>query len=128
MARLLIIDDDKQTSDYLKEFFTLRKCDVSTALSGEEGLLELKRQKPDIVLLDVKMVGMDGLEVLKEIKKIDKNIKVIMTTVASDEVTRQKAKELGADDFIKKPLNIGYLESVVSLKVSKLTKEKKGES
>lgn len=128
MARLLIIDDDKQTCDYLKEFFTLRKCSVSTALSGKDGLQLLKKQKPDIVLLDVKMEGMDGLEVLREIKKIDKDIKVIMITVASDEVTRQKAKELGADDFIKKPLNIGYLEGTVSLKVSKLTEEKKGES
>lgn len=128
MARLLIIDDDKQTCDYLKEFFILRKCTVSTALSGRDGLVLLKKQKPDIVLLDVKMEGMDGLEVLREIKKIDKNIKVIMITVASDEVTRQKAKELGADDFIKKPLNIGYLEGTVSLKVSKLTEEKKGAS
>jgi DNA-binding response OmpR family regulator len=124
MARLLVIDDDKQTCDYLKDFFTLRKCIVSTAISGKEGLSILKKQKPDIVLLDVKMEEMDGLEVLKEIKKINKDIKVIMITVASDERTRQKAKELGADDFIKKPLNISYLEGTVSRKVSELTKEK----
>jgi DNA-binding NtrC family response regulator len=124
MARLLVIDDDKQTCDYLKDFFTLRKCDVSTAISGKEGLSILKKQRPDIVLLDVKMEGMDGLEVLKEIKKLNKDIKVIMITVASDEKTKQEAEKLGADDFIKKPLNISYLEGTVSRKVSELTREK----
>lgn len=123
MAKLLIIDDDKQTCDYLKDFFAMRKCIVSIALSGKEGLLSIKKQKPDIVLLDVKMEGMDGLDALKEIKEIDNNIKVIMITVASDETTRQRAQDLGADDFIKKPFNVGYLEGTVSQKVSELMKK-----
>lgn len=125
MAKLVVIDDDKDTCEYLKEFFEQRKCIVLTANSGAEGLSIIKAEKPDIVLLDVKMKGMGGLETLKEIKNFDQTIKVIMVTVASDQETHQKAVELGADDFIKKPLNTGYLEGTVSLKVSKLSKERR---
>lgn len=125
MAKLLVIDDDLDTCEYLKEFFEQRKCIVLTARSGKEGLGILKKEKPDIVLLDVKMEGMNGLEVLKEIKSHEPQIKVIIVTVASDEETRQKALTLGADDFIRKPLNKTYLEGTVSLKVSQLAKERK---
>lgn len=125
MAKLVVIDDDKDTCEYLKEFFEQRKCIVLTANSGADGISVIKAEKPDIVLLDVKMDGMSGLDVLKEIKKFDQTIKVIIITVASDQETRQKASELGADDFIKKPLNTGYLEGTVSLKVSKLSKERR---
>ena len=124
MAKLLVIDDDQDTCEYLKEFFEQRKCIVLTADSGPHGLAIIKKEKPDIVLLDVKMADMNGLDVLKEIKKFDKAIKVIMVTVASDKETRQKALELGADDFIKKPLNTAYLEGTVSLKVAALSKER----
>ncbi len=125
MAKLLVIDDDRDTCEYLKDFFEQRKCTVLIAYSGPQGLSILKNEKPDLVLLDIKMEKMDGLEVLKEIKKYDPGMKVIMVTVASDDETRQKAQELGADDFIRKPLNKVYLEGTVSLKVSQLTKERK---
>ncbi|OGX18313.1 MAG: hypothetical protein A2Y04_03595 [Omnitrophica WOR_2 bacterium GWC2_45_7] len=125
MAKLVVIDDDKDTCEYLKEFFEQRKCVVLTANSGADGLLIIKAQKPDVVLLDVKMEGMSGLETLKEIKNFDPAIKVIMVTVASDQETREKATEFGADDVIKKPLNTGYLEGTVSLKVSKFSKERR---
>ncbi len=124
MAKLLIIDDDKDTCEYLKEFFEQRKCVVLTALSGRDGLTIIKKDKPEVVLLDVKMEGMNGLEVLKEIKMIDPTVKVIMVTVASDNETRAKAQQLGADDFIKKPLNTSYLEGTVSLKVAALSNKK----
>lgn len=123
MVKLLIIDDDVETADYLKEFFELRKCTVLTSSTGEQGLKLAKDQDPNVVLLDIKMDGMDGLEVLKRIKAFNKDIKVIMITVASDQMTRQKANELGADDFIKKPLNIHYLEGTVSDKISNLSKK-----
>lgn len=125
MAKLLVVDDDQDTCEYLKEFFEQRKCVVATVHSGKDALAMIKKQRPDIVLLDVKMEGMDGLEALKEIKAFDPTIKVIMVTVASDQETRQKALELGADDFIKKPLNTTYLEGTVSLKVATLAKERK---
>ncbi len=125
MAKLVVIDDDKDTCEYLKEFFEQRKCVVFTAHSGLEGLSLIKVEKPEIVLLDVKMEGMNGLETLKEIKNFDPTMKVIIVTVAADEETRHKASELGADDFIKKPLNTAYLEGTVSLKVAHLALERR---
>ena len=127
MIKLLIVDDEKGLLEYLKEFFTQRGCLVETAISGDEVLNIIKIVKPDIVLLDIKMPGKDGLEVLKEIKDKDKNIKVIMVTVAADEETRIKAERLGADGFVKKPFSVDYLEGVVSLKIAELTKENKGD-
>ena len=121
MAKLLVADDDQDTCEYLREFFEQRKCVVLTAHSGAEGLSMIRKERPDIVLLDVRMEGMNGLEVLREIKNFDKTIKVIMVTVTSDQETRRKAAELGADDFIKKPLNTAYLEGTVSLKVARLS-------
>ncbi len=125
MAKILVIDDDKDTCEFLQDFFQQRKCQVLSANSGEEGLLVLKKEKPDIVLLDIKMPGLSGLDVLKAIKAFDPKIKVIVVTVAAESDVRQKAKELGADDFIRKPLNLAYLEGTVSMKVSSLSAERK---
>ncbi len=125
MAKLLIIDDDRDTCEFLRDFFEQRKCDVYLANSGKQGLDIFKKKKPDIVLLDIKMEGMSGLEVLKEIKAFDPATKVIMVTVASDQETRQQAEALGADDFIRKPLNTAYLEGAVSQKVLSSAKERK---
>lgn len=125
MVKILVVDDDKDTCKYLKEFFEQRKCVVLTANSGSEGISIVKKEDPGIVLLDIRMEGMDGLEVLKEIKRYDSTIKVIMITAASDEETREKAQELGADYFIKKPLNTMYLEGTVSLKIAEFAKERR---
>lgn len=125
MPKLLVIDDDAETCAYIKEFFELRKYVVFTADSGVAGLAVIKEHKPDLTLLDVNMAGMDGLESLKAIKHYDPAAKVLMVTVASDEETRQKARALGADDFIKKPIHRDYLEGTVLLKVAALARERK---
>ncbi len=125
MPKLLVIDDDQETCEYIKEFFELRKYVVLTADSGQKGLAIIKEQKPDLTLLDVNMEVMNGLEVLKKIKQYDPGAKVIMVTVASDDDTRQKARELGADDFVRKPIHRDYLEGTVLLKVAALIRERK---
>lgn len=74
------------------------------------------------------MPDIDGLEVLKEIKGLDPKSKVIMITMASNDENRKKAEELGADDFIRKPIDEEYLEGTVGLKVATLAKERKARS
>jgi len=91
-----------------------------TSFNGEEGILSFKKHKPDLVLLDVKMPGINGLEVLKEIKDKDKHTSVVMFTIAADDPTRKMAEELGADGFIRKPFNMDELEGTVSRMLSKL--------
>jgi two-component system response regulator (stage 0 sporulation protein F) len=120
MAKLLIIDDDQETCIYLQGFFAKRGCQVMTSFNGEEGILSFKKHKPDLVLLDVKMPGINGLEVLKEIKDKDKHTSVVMFTIAADDPTRKMAEELGADGFIRKPFNMDELEGTVSRMLSKL--------
>jgi two-component system response regulator (stage 0 sporulation protein F) len=124
MIKLLIVDDEKGLCEYLKDFFTPRGYDVSIATNGEDALSIVKKEKPQLVLLDVNMPDMDGLEVLRSIKKLEPQTKVIMVTVEDDADTRKKVKTLGADEFVRKPFTTDYLEDVVILKASEATKTK----
>ncbi len=84
-----------------------------TAASGSEALKLIKESKPELILLDVRMDDMDGLQTLEEIKKIDKKIKVIMVTGVDDAESMKKANDLGAKGYIHKPLILEELEKVV---------------
>ncbi len=120
MLKLLVVDDEPGICHILKRTFSSVGFTVLTTTSGEEALSIVKEEKPKIVLLDVKMIGLSGLDVLKEVKKIDATIKVIMITVMDDEKTRQEAKDLGADEFITKPFSSEYVEEIVRKKVTEL--------
>ena len=124
MIKLLLVDDEKGLCEYLKDFFKLRGFGVLTANNGQEAVGLVKKERPRIVFLDINMPGMSGLEALKEIKKIDSSIKVIMLTVMDDERTRLEAARLGADEFITKPFATDYLEEVVTSKIGELLREK----
>lgn len=124
MIKLLLVDDEKGLCDYLKDFFKHRGYDVFVAANGQEALAIIEKDNPQLVLLDINMPGMDGLGVLRRIKNMSPQTKVIMITINDDADTRLKAHNLGADEFIKKPFTIDYLEDVVILKVSELTKVK----
>jgi len=114
MIKILIVDDEIDVCDFVKNFFEERNFKVLTALNGSEGIRLLHREKPDIVLLDIKMKEMDGIETLKRIRKIDKKIKVIMVTAVEDEDKMEAASRLGAYKYIKKPLVLEELESAVA--------------
>lgn len=120
----MLVDDEKGLCDYLKDFFSPRGYSVFISPNGQDAIEVVKKEKPELVLLDINMPGMDGLEVLRRVKKISPRTKVIMVTISDDADTRQKAQNLGADEFIKKPFTTDYLEDVVILKVNELTKSK----
>lgn len=124
MIKLLIVDDEKGLCSYLKDFFKPRGYEVFTATNGQDALSIVGKESPELVFLDIHMPGMDGLEVLRQIKEASKQTKVIMITVIEDADTREKAKVFGADEFIKKPFTTNYLEDVVILKVNELNKER----
>ncbi|MFH1996858.1 MAG: response regulator [Candidatus Omnitrophota bacterium] len=125
MIKLLTVDDEKGITDLLYNFFHNRGFHVIVANSGEEALKVVNSERPDIIFLDISMVGMSGLEVLERVKRIDNAIKVIMLTVHGEKGMITKAKELGADEYIVKPFKISYLEEVVIKKIQELTKEHK---
>jgi two-component system response regulator (stage 0 sporulation protein F) len=120
MIKLLAVDDEPGICDILKKTFSPIGFKVLTATNGADALALVRKEKPKIIFLDIRMLGMSGLEVLKEIKAIDKNIKVIMVTVMDDDQTRRQAAALGADEFITKPFMSDYLEEVVRRHVAEL--------
>lgn len=113
--KILIMDDEIEICNIFYDFFTPKGYEVIKAISGKEATELVKTEKPDLVFLDIRMPGMDGLEVLKQIKEIDKSITVIMVTVLKDEKTAQKAIKLGAYDYVTKPLSFDYLEKAAVL-------------
>jgi len=116
MASLLIIEDDLTTCDFLRSFFTQKGYKAFVANDGEQGLLIVKEKKPDVILLDIRMPDLSGLEVLQKIKEIDKNAKVIMMTAVNDGFVIEIAMKYGAIDYITKPFSLEWLEKDVLLK------------
>ena len=119
--KLVIVDDEVEICDFLKSFFEERNYEVKVASSGEAALNLVEQFKPQIVLLDIKMPGMDGIQVLGALKNKFPRTKVIMVTALE---TRDKIEEclrLGADNYITKPLSLEYLENDVREKIEALT-------
>ncbi len=121
MARILVVDDEQEVCDMLKKFLTRREHTVYTALDGEEALSIVKEERPHIVLLDIRMPKMNGIECLKCIKEIDKEVGVIMITAVKEEEIGKQALKLGAFDYITKPLSLKYLEDCLMVKLLQMT-------
>ncbi|MBF0229890.1 MAG: response regulator [Desulfamplus sp.] len=109
--KILVIDDEKATLKMFRLFLELYGFDIYTAESGEEGLEVFDREKPEIVLTDIKMPGMDGIEVLKEIKRRSPTTEVIVITGHGDMDLAIQALNLDAADFINKPIQRKSLEN-----------------
>lgn len=120
MAKILIVDDEIEICDFLSEFFRDRNYDVVTASSGEEALIKIEKEKPNVLLLDVKMPGVNGLQVLQEVKQRYPKLKVIMVTAVETTDKIDEAFKLGADNYITKPLSLEYLENDVREKITSL--------
>jgi len=113
--KILVVDDERDVCDFVKNFFEGRHYDVLTASNGKEAVEMASRQKePLIVLLDIRMPQMDGIEALKNIKKARPSDRVIMVTCIDDIEKMDKAKELGAETYITKPLVLDELVRAVN--------------
>ena len=118
MVKILVADDEQKICRLLESFFTERGFEVTLAHDGKTALACIRDQRPHLVLLDLHMPGLSGLDVLKEAKAIDKTIKVIIITAIEDEEMIQKAKRLGASDYLIKPFSLDYPKEEVFSKVS----------
>lgn len=121
MAKLLIVDDEVDVREFAANFFKKRKINTLTSFCGEEALNIIEKEKPDLILLDIKMGGIDGIETLRRIREKDKNQKVVMVTgrKPEDEEAFNKCKELGAVDYVHKPLELDELERIVMKNIGK---------
>ncbi|HEY2747815.1 MAG TPA: response regulator transcription factor [Polyangia bacterium] len=103
----LLIDDDAKLASLVAEYLGQNEVDVSVAGDGERGLAALRKGHFDVVLLDIMLPGVDGLEVCRRIRALPEraNTPVIMLTAKGDDIDKIVGLELGADDYLSKPFN-----------------------
>ncbi len=102
---MLIVEDERDIANCLAEFFTMHGYSVNSTFSGEEALAHVEKREADVILLDVLLPGLSGLEVLKRIKRMRPNTRVIMVTALDTEDVRMEAHRHGACGFVTKPFD-----------------------
>jgi DNA-binding response OmpR family regulator len=107
--RLLLVDDEEGYVKVLAKRMTRRNMEVSTALSGSDGIQRLRKQDFDVAILDLKMEDMDGIEVLRVFKKMVPDMPVIMLTGHGTEKAAREGLEVGAFDYLMKPCDLEEL-------------------
>ncbi len=124
--KLLLVDDEQEFVETLADRLRMRELDASIACNGEEALSAIEQEEPDVIVLDLKMPGIHGIEVLKHVKKAYPNVEVIILTGHGGKQDEEAARRLGAFDYVKKPADIDSLVSRVrnafKLKMGKLEK------
>lgn len=109
MQRVLVIDDDPAVTSLLKRGLSYERFDVETASDGEEGLALARERYPDLVILDIMMPGLDGLEVLRRLRAADSQLPVLMLTARDTSADEVIGLEYGADDYVTKPFTFDVL-------------------
>jgi two-component system nitrogen regulation response regulator GlnG len=125
MDKLLLIDDEADVHYSFRRLFDSPEIELTTAPSGEEGLKIIPRLKPDLVMMDIRMGGMNGLETLRRLRQIDAKLPVIMMTAYGTTQTAIEAMKLGAYDYLLKPFDVPKLKQLVldALKAARAMKQ-----
>jgi len=113
-GKVLIVDDAPDTVEIIKKLLVFEGYEVLTTSTGEEGVKKVEQEKPEIVLLDITLPGIDGNETLKRIRKVDPIVSVIMLTAFATVDNAISALKEGASDFIKKPFENEHLVHLVN--------------
>jgi nitrogen regulation protein NR(I) len=114
MARLLLIDDEADVQYSFRRIFDSPEIELTTATSGEEGLKIIPKLKPDLVIMDVRMSGITGLETLRRLRQIDSKLLVILMTAYGTTQMAIEAMKLGAYDYLLKPFDVPKLKEIVT--------------
>jgi DNA-binding NtrC family response regulator len=110
---ILVVDDEEDVSKFFHRILKKKEYTVLTANNGKAAVDLVNTRRPDLVILDLKMPGMNGIETLRRIKKIDENMEVIMITGYGTMKTAKMAMRLGAYDYITKPFDINYIKALI---------------
>src|SRR6266849_4045435 len=113
MNKLLLIDDEADVQYSFQRIFDSPEIELTTASSGEEGLKLVPKLKPDLVIMDVRMGGITGLETLRRIRHMDSKLLVILMTAYGTTQTAIEAMKLGAYDYLLKPFDVPRLRQIV---------------
>jgi CheY-like chemotaxis protein len=109
MAKVLVIDDEQGIRSLLDTLLSRKGYDVVLAESGRKGLELFRRERPDVLVLDLKMPEMDGLTVLRQIRSLDPIIPVIILTGAGTAETEQRVRALGVTEYVEKEFSLHLL-------------------
>jgi phosphate regulon transcriptional regulator PhoB len=106
--KILVVEDERDVSKLLKYNLEKEGFRVSVASDGTVALAEIRREEPDLLILDLMLPGMDGLEICRHVRRHDKyaSLPILMLTARSDEADRVVGLELGADDYVTKPFSM----------------------
>jgi len=111
--KILVIDDEPDIGWLFSKILSEDGYKVLVSLNGEEGISKIKKEQPDLVFLDLKLPGMDGMGVLKEIRRFDKDLLVILLTAYETVKTAVEAMKLGAYDYLSKPVSIEKIKTII---------------
>src|SRR3954453_19829264 len=103
--RVLVVDDDPTVSDVVRRYLERAEFEVTLAVDGQGALDAVTAQRPDLVVLDLMLPGIDGLEVCRRLRADDPQLPVVMLTALGDEADRVVGLSLGADDYVTKPFS-----------------------
>ncbi|MDO5028018.1 MAG: response regulator transcription factor [Bacillota bacterium] len=105
MTKILIVEDEETIRKFEKVNLEMEGFQVVEAASGEEGLEIARKENPDIVLLDVMLPGIDGFQVCRQLRSMEREIGIIMVTAKNQDIDKIEGLEAGSDDYISKPFN-----------------------
>ena len=120
LGRILVVDDEAPVRDVLTEYFGTEGYAVESAGSGPEALSVIRGGRADLVLLDVRMPGLDGLQVLRKIREFTDDVPVIMVTANEDVALAKETLKLGAFDYVAKPFDFDYLDRAVAAALARV--------
>lgn len=107
--KLLLVDDEEEFVQALAERLQMRDLESDTVYDGDQALNYVEEKEPDVMVLDLKMPGIDGIEVLKKVRKAYPNIQVIILTGHGTEKDEERARSMGAFDYLEKPVDVDKL-------------------
>ena len=111
--KILLVDDEKEFVETLSERMEMRNLESDIALNGEEALQMVEDEAPDVMVLDLKMPGIDGMEVLRKVRKAYPNVQVIMLTGHGSEKDEAEARRLGAFEYLQKPTGVDKIVQTI---------------
>ncbi len=114
LRKIMIVDDDPFACDILRKFLAGKGYNVVVTYRSDAALGIYRQERPDVVLLDIRMPGRDGLEILQELKALDPKANVIIISAVREERVMERAKAEGALDYVKKPIVPQKLEQLLT--------------
>jgi len=126
-SKVLLVDDEREFAQTLSERLQMREMGSAVVYGGEEALSVLEEEEPEVMVLDLKMPGVDGLEVLRRVKKEHPNVEVIILTGHGSDEVQKECMEMGACAYLEKPVNIDKLTQSMQDAYRKIKERKAGQ-